>query len=161
MMEAFARWVEAQIPNAVPRSALHKALLYSRKYWPYAMNVLDDGRLALSNNIAERGIKPFAIGRKNWLFSDTPRGAAASAAIYSIVTTARMNGLSPRAYIEWLLEELPNAGELDDETVGRFMPWSPEVPERLMITKDAAERLAATIEEPIMDIDPDTLSKDR
>ena len=161
MMEAFARWVEAQIPNAVPRSALHKALLYSRKYWPYAMNVLDDGRLALSNNIAERGIKPFAIGRKNWLFSDTPRGAAASAAIYSIVTTARMNGLSPRAYIEWLLEELPNAGELDDETVDRFMPWSPEVPERLMITKDAAERLAATIEEPIMDIDPDTLSKDR
>lgn len=161
MMEAFARWVEAQIPNAVPRSALHKALLYSRKYWPYAMNVLDDGRLALSNNIAERGIKPFVIGRKNWLFSDTPRGAAASAAIYSIVTTARMNGLSPRAYIEWLLEELPNAGELDDETVDRFMPWSPEVPERLMITKDAAERLAATIEEPIMDIDPDMLSKDR
>ena len=68
---------------------------------------------------------------------------------------------SPRAYIEWLLEELPNAGELDDETVDRFMPWSPEVPERLMITKDAAERLAATIEEPIMDIDPGTLSKDR
>lgn len=161
MMEQFLSWVRAQIPKAAPGLELHKALLYAEKYWPYAMNACDDGRLALSNNVAERGIKPFVIGRKNWLFSDTPRGARASAAIYSVVTTARMNGVAPRAYVEWLLAELPNAGELTDATVDRFMPWSPEVPEHCKMTPEAAGRIADIVEEPVVDIDPDTIPKDR
>lgn len=86
---------------------LEEALTYAITYWPYVMNVLDDGRLELSNNLAERGIKPFVIGRKNFLFSDTARGAEASAGIYSVVTTAKMNGLNPRRYIEWLLTVVP------------------------------------------------------
>lgn len=125
------------------------------------MNVLEDGRLELSNNVAERGIKPFVIDRKNWLFSDSPRGAQASAAMYSIVTTARMNGVAPRAYMEWLLTELPNAGELTDETVDRFMPWSPEVPDCCRMDAKAARRIADVVEEPIVDIDPETVPKDR
>ena len=64
---------------------------------------------ALDNNLADRGIKPFVIGRKNFLFSDTPRGAAASAGMYSIAVTAKANGLNPRKYVQWLLEEMPNA----------------------------------------------------
>jgi hypothetical protein len=93
-MEEFYAWAKAQIAKASPKLALHKALSYAITYWPYVMNVLEDGRLELSNNIAERQIRPFTVGRKNWLFSDTPRGANASAAIYSIVLTAANNGLN-------------------------------------------------------------------
>ncbi|MFR5982203.1 MAG: transposase domain-containing protein [Bifidobacterium longum] len=71
----------------------------------------------------------FVVGRKNWLFSDAPRGARASAAIYSVTTTAKANGLNPRLYVEWLLTEMPNAGELTDEVVDSFLPWSDRVPE--------------------------------
>ena len=78
------------------------------------MGALDDGRLPLDNNLAERGIKPFVIGRKNFLLSDTPRGAEASAGIYSIVITAKTNGLNPRKYVQWLLEEMPNAEDPGD-----------------------------------------------
>lgn len=159
MLEEFIAWVDEQIPKAVPRLALHEALMYSKKYWPYVMNVLTDGRLVLSNNIAERGIKPFVITRKNFLFSDTPRGAHASAAIFSIVTTARMNGIAPRAYVEWLLKELPNAGELTDEVVDSFLPWSDRVPESFRLSSHAAKKLAEVIEEPIIDIDPESIPK--
>lgn len=70
------------------------------------MNVFLDGRLELSNNRAERAVRPFAVGRKNWLFSNTSRGAGASAAIYSIVETAKANGLRPFPYLKFLLENL-------------------------------------------------------
>lgn len=72
---------------------------------------LDDGRLELGNNLVERAIKPFVIGRKNFLFSDTPRGAEASAEIYSMVATAKAGGLNPRKYLEWLLAEMPSAAD--------------------------------------------------
>ncbi len=84
------------------------------------MNVFLDGRLELSNNRAERSVRPFALGRKNWLFSNTPRGADASAAIYSIVETAKANALKPFDYLEFLLDRLPHALPIDD-----CLPWSP------------------------------------
>lgn len=161
LMEDFGRWLDAQIPKAAPRLKLHGALAYAKKYWPYVMNALDDGGAALSNNVAERGIKPFVIGRKNWLFSDTPRGAQASCGMYSIVTTARMNGISPRPYIEWLLTELPNAGELTEDVLDSFMPWSDKVPQSFRLAPEKARELAETAEEPIVDIDPGTIPKDR
>lgn len=161
LMEDFGRWLDAQIPKAAPRLKLHGALTYAKKYWPYVMNALEDGGAALSNNVAERGIKPFVIGRKNWLFSDTPRGAQASCGMYSIVTTARMNGVSPRPYIEWLLTELPNAGELTDDVLDSFMPWSDKVPQSFRLAPEKARELAETAEEPIVDIDPGTIPKDR
>lgn len=88
LMRNFYAFCVRSAEVATPRSKLDKALRYAIWSWPYVMNVLDDGRLELDNNIAERGMKVFVIGRKAWLFSDTPRGAEASAAIYSIVTTA-------------------------------------------------------------------------
>ena len=78
------------------------------EFWPYVMNVLEDGHLELSNNVAAQAQRIFVVGRKNWLFSDAPRGARASAAIYSVTTTAKANGLNPRLYVEWLLTEMPN-----------------------------------------------------
>ena len=72
------------------------------------MNVFLDGRLELSNNRAERSVRPFALGRKNWLFSNTPKGADASAAIYSVVETAKANGLKPFSCLSFLLDRFAN-----------------------------------------------------
>ncbi|MEG1841034.1 MAG: transposase, partial [Raoultibacter sp.] len=93
-MDSFISWARnTRDTRAVPGMALHRALTNAIEQWPDFENVLADGRLPLDNNRAERSIRPFAVGRRNWLFSDTPRGAKASAALYSIVTTAKGNGL--------------------------------------------------------------------
>ena len=135
--------------------ALAKALDYAIRYWPCAMNALDDGRLPLDNNLAERGIKPFVIGRKNFLFSDTPRGAEASAGMYSIVVTAKANGLNPRKYVQWLLEELPNSEDPGDPAyLDSLMPWSESVPAEIRLKPRAAEEAAKMADDPIIDIDP-------
>ena len=156
MMVSFKQWAEEAMARAVPGLALHKALAYALKYWPFVMNVLEDGNLGLDNNIAERSIKPFVIGRKNWLFSDTPRGAEASAAVYSIVVTAKQNGLNQRAYIEWLLTEMPNDKGLDGPgRIDRYLPWSDAVPRECRLSPEKAAAAAEMPDEPI--IDPDTL----
>lgn len=159
-MTDFESWARIQRDKAVPRMELHKALSYALKYWPYVTNVLDDGRLELSNNIAERAIKPFVIGRKNWLFSNTPRGADASAAIYSIVVTAKLNGLKPRDYIEWLLTEMPNTEDLQGDAIDRFLPWSADVPESCRMTPEKAAEAADITDDPIMGIDPEAFDED-
>lgn len=157
LMESFWQWLHMQLPKASPGLALHKALEYAIWCWPYMMNVLEDGRLELDNNIAERAIKPFVIGRKNWLFSNSVRGAEASAAVYSVVETAKANGLNPRKYVEWLLEQMPNAGELTDAVVDSFLPWSGNVPESCRMVPKAATKAAETADDPIVDIDRDVL----
>ena len=121
----------------------------------YVMNVLEDGHLELSNNVAEQAQRIFVVGRKNWLFSDAPRGARASAAIYSVTTTAKANGLNPRLYVEWLLTEMPNAGELTDEVVDSFLPWSDRVPESCKLDPAAAEKAKEMPDDFIINIDPD------
>lgn len=152
LMESFREWASSAIEEAVPGLALHKALAYALRYWPYVMNVLEDGRLGLDNNIAERAIKPFVIGRKNWLFSDTPKGAEASAAIYSIVVTAKLNGLNQRAYLEWVLSEMPNDERLREPgRIDRYLPWSDEVPAACRLTTGRVDEAVALPDEPIVD----------
>jgi len=153
-MDAFYQWCLVQRESAMPSMPLHKALNYSIAQWPRLSNVLADGRLPIDNNFSERSIRPYALGRKNWLFSDTPRGAHASAAIYSITTTAKGNGLKPREYLEWVLSEMPNTEGLEDEKVlERFLPWSDEIPETCRVATNGAS-LADPLDEPIIDIDP-------
>ena len=93
-------------------------------YDPFLQNYKDT-TLELDNNRSERSIKPFVIGRKNWLFSNTPKGASASAIIYSVVETAKENGLIPFEYLSLLFERLPNLGGagIDD-----LLPWSDSIP---------------------------------
>ena len=161
LMEDFYIWAQARRMEATPRMALDNALGYAIEYWPYAMGALDDGRLPLENNLAERGIKPFVIGRKNFLFSDTPRGAAASAGMYSIVITAKANGLNPRKYVEWLLEEMPNAADPGDPAyLDSLMPWSESVPAEIRLKPKAAEEAARMADDPIIDIDPSAFRDD-
>ena len=83
---------------------------------------LEDGRLELSNNRAERSIKPFVMGRKNWLFANTPGGAQASAVIYSLIETAKENGLDPYRYLLWLLRNAPGLSETDEAWAEKLLP---------------------------------------
>ena len=97
------------------------------------MNYLQDGRLEIDNNRSERAIKPFVIGRKNWLFSNTSNGAIASATIYSIVETAKENGVNVTAYLTWLLERLPNIDLTNKSALDELMPWSPNLPQNFRL----------------------------
>lgn len=107
-------------------------ITYCLNHWKELNNFLLDGRLEIDNNIAERSIKPFVIGRKNFLFCITPRGADASATIYSIVESAKENGLKPFDYLEYLFTELPNAAP---EDIDKFLPWSESIPEQYRTPK--------------------------
>lgn len=88
------------------------------------MNVLKDGRLVLSNNLAERGIKSLVMGRKNWLFSKSFEGFHAVATILSLVETAKSNGVHPRKYLDYLLTYLPNRQNTPLEA---YLPWNPKL----------------------------------
>ena len=90
--------------NIAPKSTQGKALHYLKEQWPYLTNYLKDGRLELSNNRAEHSIKPFVIDRKNFLSSDTPKGATGSAVMFSLIQTAIENRLDPCKYLTWLMK---------------------------------------------------------
>jgi len=92
--------------------------------WRKLNAFLQDGRLELDNNRSERAIKPFVIGRKNWLFATSQAGARSSATIYSLVETAKENGLNPLSYLTYLLERLPNINLKDSNAVDALLPWS-------------------------------------
>jgi transposase len=108
----------------LPKSLFGLAVNYGRQQWTKLVRFLEDGRIEISNNAAERSIKPFVIGRKNFLFCNTPRGARASAVIYSLVESAKENRLNPYAYLNYLFEQLPNLESRDDETLDRLLPWA-------------------------------------
>ena len=107
-----------------PKSLLGAALQYTRKYWPYLTTYLLDGRLEISNNRAERSIKPFVMGRKNFLFANVLKGAEASAIIYSVIETAKENGLDPYRYLSWLMHEAPKLNVDVEEQVARLLPMN-------------------------------------
>ena len=160
-MGEFESWCHAMLPFATPGLKLQQALKYAISYMPYVRNALLCGGAELTNNRAERAVKPFVLGRKNWLFSNTARGAEASCGIYSIVTTARECGLSPMRYIEWLLEELPKVANLDKpEVIDRYLPWSDLIPKSVRATHDETSELRDIQEEPIADVDPGKLRED-
>ena len=114
---------------AASGSNLAKAVTYSVNQKKQLNNVLLSGELELTNNRAERAVKPFVIGRKNWLFSDTEKGADASARCYSIIESANLNDLNVFGYLSYLLTELPKLGEdPSDEQLANLMPWSEVLP---------------------------------
>ena len=93
-----------QVP---PKSAIGKAIAYSLRQWLKLERYPEDGLLSIDNNRAERAVKPFVIGRKNWMFSNTANGAKASTILYSLIETAKANGLIPFDYLKILLDEIP------------------------------------------------------
>ena len=124
----------ANTRTAAPKSALGKALNYLKEQWPYLCNYLKDGRLELSNNRAERSIKPFVIDRKNFLFANTPSGAKSSAVIFGLIETAKENGLDPYRYLTWVLQTAPTLSKADTDWAAGLLPVNaPE--ECRMLTK--------------------------
>ena len=128
ILDRFKTWLDALAPQVLPKGALGKAIGYCLGNWTKLTNFLLDGRLEVDNNRAERSIKPFVIGRKNWLFASTPRGAKASAIIYSLVETAKENRLDPFAYLTYLFETLPNIDMQDQAALDRLLPWADHLP---------------------------------
>ena len=122
VLDAMFAWANSR--TAAPKSALGKAFHYIKEQWPYLTNYLKDGRLELSNNRAERSIKPFVIDRKNFLFANTPKGATGSAVMFSLIQTAIENGLDPYKYLTWLLKTAKDADLTDVQVVKKLLPWN-------------------------------------
>ena len=112
--------------NAAPKSLLGKAAHYTREQWQWLVGYLEDGRLEASNNRAERSIKPFVMSRKNFLFANTPSGAKASAIYFSLIETAKENGLDPYRYLTWVLKTAPKlkAQNLFEEKLSSLLPMN-------------------------------------
>ena len=123
MLRAFWCWLD-ELSTQPLAGSLKKAVEYAQGQRSYMENYLKDPRYEISNNRAENKIHPFTVGRKNWLFSDTPAGAKASAVIYSIVETAKANNLAPRDYIQFLFENLPDMEiQTHPERLDQMLPW--------------------------------------
>jgi len=113
-----------------PKSRTRKAIAYCLNQEEYLRVFLKDGFVPIDNNAAERGIRTFCQGKKNWYTIDTVRGAQSSAVIYSIAETARANNLKPYEYFKYLLEEIPKHGEFEDPSyLDNLLPWSGSLPD--------------------------------
>jgi transposase len=126
IMARFHAWLEALAPQVLPQSVLGRAVHYTLGQWSKLTTFLTHGEVPLDNNRRENAIRPFVIGRKGWLFSDTVKGAIASANLYSIVETAKANGVEPHAYLSLLFERLPYAKRVEDFEA--LLPWNVCIP---------------------------------
>jgi transposase/uncharacterized coiled-coil protein SlyX len=133
ILDAFSAWLSMQQKRVLPKSAFGQAIAYCRNQWEKLEAFMLDGRLEIDNNRSERSIKPFVIGRKNWLFANTSRGAKASAIIYSIIESAKENGLNPFPYLSFLFEQLPNIDAKDPSIIDGLLPWSTTLPDHCLI----------------------------
>lgn len=125
LLDELRKMIDKYRPGAPPQSHLGEALRYMDNEWEYLIRFADDGAVNIDNNRLENAIRPFAIGRKNWLFACTQNGAHASATLYTMVECAKLNGLNPYEYIAHLLVTLPALPEdchVDD--LGELMPWN-------------------------------------
>lgn len=128
VLDAFWSWVNENKDNCLPKSKLAKAFGYAINQKDCLMNYLKDGNIAISNNLAENSIRPFTLGRKNWLFSECPEGAEASAAVYSVVETAKANNINPYEYLRYIFKYLPGVRFNEEpEFLEDFLPWNSDV----------------------------------
>ena len=136
VLDEFLAWLKS-MALASGSGSLGKAVNYALNQWPWFENYLLDGRLEISNNRAENAIRPFVIGRKNFLFSNTQSGAQTSAMLYSIVETAKANDLDPYKYISFILTELSKAGE---PVLDEFLPGGSKVPASCRIPRPGEDK---------------------
>ncbi len=121
-LQKIRQWLDKTLHNTLPKGLLGKALAYLDKNWGKLTVYTQDGRLSIDNNTAENAIRPFVIGRKNWLFSASVQGAKASANLYGLIETAKANGLEPYEYLRQVFAELPDAESIDD--IEKILPWN-------------------------------------
>ena len=122
LLKKFKAWLDKSVTQVPPKSQLGAAIKYSLNQWPKLKRIVDDGRLSVDNNRAERSVRPFTVGRNNWMFSNTHNGARASAVLYSVIETAKANGCEPYEYLEYVLREIPKLKYGDDHS--HLLPWN-------------------------------------
>lgn len=128
-------WLQSAKCELLPKSATGRAVGYCLNQWSKLICFLEDGHLEIDNNRSERAIKPFVIGRKNWLFSNVPKGASSSAIIYSIIETAKENSLDLFRYLTYLFEQLPNINVKDTSALDNLLPWADEIQSKFSVPK--------------------------
>lgn len=130
VVDALFEWLHSMEDSVDRSSLIGDAILYTLNQEPYLRRYLDDGHLSIDNNSAERAIKNFAVGRRNWLFAKSIRGADASAVVYSITETALLNGLKPYVYLTYVLDQIRQMGSFPKpDELERLLPWSDDLPE--------------------------------
>ena len=122
IMETFHQWLTKRAAQTPPKGLLGKAISYALNQWDRLLVYLEDPIVTPDNNMAENGIRPFVLGRKNWLFAGTPKGAEASALLYSLIETAKANNFEPYCYLRYIFEHLPKANSLADYEA--LLPWN-------------------------------------
>ena len=122
IVDKIRQWLQNSLLHVPPKMALGKALQYLHNQWDRLIGYLDDGAYPIDNNPAENAIRPFAVGRKNWLFSNSQAGAKASANLYSLIQTAKANGINPYEYLKQVFKALPNANSVED--IEQLLPWN-------------------------------------
>ena len=128
MVEEFFAWIETNKDKVLASSKCGKAFHYALNQKAGLIKYLEDGNIPMTNSIAERAIRPFTVGRKNWLFNGGPQGAKASAAIYSIVETAKANELDPYKYLNLLFNSLPGLDFIfDPSLLDDYLPWCSDI----------------------------------
>lgn len=125
ILDAFHGWLLEIKPHVQAKGLLDKAIQYSLNQWDSLTYYVQNGEVAIDNNGAERRIKPFAIGRKNWLFMGSPEGAKAAATLYSLIETAKLNDVNPEGYLKFLLEHTIDAN--DTALMEKLMPWNANI----------------------------------
>ena len=138
-LEAFWNWLDQQRPTKGTRLA--KAVNYAQNRKDTLMTYLEDGHCSLSNNLSENAIRPFTVGRKNWLFSASPKGAASSAIVYTMVEMAKANDLNTYKYLTYLLSQRPD-DKMSDEQLEQLAPL--HIPQELRIRSRGTERHSAS-----------------
>ena len=137
IIDDFFEWVKKEQANLkVPQSLLGTAYTYAINQEYKLRRFLEDGRIEMTNNRAERSIKPFVMGRKNWLFCNTAKGAKASAIVYSIIETAKENGLNPYEYLKWVFEQIREGNDQPE----MLAPWNMELKEKFPCLQTKEEK---------------------
>lgn len=125
VLEQLHAWLEKSLPQVPPQSVVGKALNYLHEEWPRLVRYLDDGLIPIDNNLTENAIRPFTIGRKNWLFSDSVKGIKSGTNLYSLIQTAKANRLEPYQYLRHVFTELPKADTV--EAIEALLPANIDV----------------------------------
>jgi hypothetical protein len=118
---ALEEWMRAERTKLSRHNAVAKAMDYMLTRWPAFTRFLDDGRICLTNNTAERALRGLALGRKSWLFAGSARGAERAAVMYTLIQTAKLNDVDPQA---WLADTLSRIAETPQSRLGDLLPWS-------------------------------------
>jgi transposase len=137
ILDAFHLWLCKRASQTPPKGLLGKAISYALNQWERLLVYLDEPMVTLDNNMAENAIRPFVLGRKNWLFAGTPRGAEASALLYSLIETARANNCEPYSYLRHIFTHLPSAQSLADYEA--LLPWNLDRARIMLATVDGAD----------------------